>query len=126
MSSFGNELNATRVTATVFDGKGMTIGRGGNGNNVPQAQSEISLLGTKAIFNFDASQSGDPGVADFNMAGKLSQFRIAGLPIVTGPTNTPPNDDEVPVNGLYGFRTAGGDAPAQIFMKTGTNPRPPP
>jgi len=117
MSSFGNSLIASKVTADDFAGKGLTIGRDGRLGNVPEAKSQINLLGTEATFNFDASQSGNPGIADFNMAGLLSKFRIENLPVVTGPTNTPPDNNQVPVNGLYGYRSAGGAEPAQIFMK---------
>jgi len=117
MSSFGNELNALKVTADDFNGKGMTIGRDGKNGKEPQARSQINLLGTEATFDFDASQSGTPGIAYFNMAGITSKFRIENLPVVTGGTNTPPADNIVPVNGLYGYRSAGGNAPAQIFMK---------
>ena len=124
MSSFGNSLIASKVTADDFAGKGMTIGRDGRQGNVPEARSQINLLGTEAIFNFDASQSGNPGIADFNMAGLLSKFRIQNLPIVTGPTNTPPDDDQVPVNGLYVYTSNPISNSGQIFMKLISIPPP--
>jgi len=111
MSSFGKELIMNK-NLTV--GNNVTIGKQGK-----TSRTTFEMLGADINMNIDASQSGDPGDCTLNMGAKQNKMKVRfeGLPIVTGATNTPPSDDVVPVNGLYGYRTVGGAAPAQIFMK---------
>ena len=111
MSSFGNDF--------VLD-KNIKVNNGVFIGAVDKTTvTTLQMVGANIIMDIDGSQSGEPGIAYLNMAALTDKckVRMAGLPVVTGASNTPPNDLIVPVNGLYGYRSAGGNAPAQIFMK---------
>jgi len=111
MSSFGNDFVLDK---NIKVNNGVFIGA-----KDKTTRTTFQMVGADINMDIDASQSGDPGVCFLNMGAKENEMkvRLEGLPIVTGASNTPPNDLIVPVNGLYGYRSAGGNAPAQIFMK---------
>jgi len=111
MSSFGNDFV---LDENIKVNNGVFIGA-----KDKTTITTLQMVGANIIMDIDGSQSGDPGDVYLNMAALTDKckVRMAGLPVVTGAANTPPGNDVVPVNGLYGYRSAGGSAPAQIFMK---------